>query len=129
MHNENSTDGLKLATILSNSLFSSNAKLHNRISSMRLAPLGPDDWKIDQAIVFDWLDGPIEGVCELESPRVCFFFKLLAERRRVDDLDDRLFSVGLIECDAIDRILGIDKAEKDFNEKKAKEPKDKKAGK
>lgn len=56
----------------------------------------PKAWRVDQVIVFDWYDGPREGICRLLHPQVEFHFQLLAERPTRDGLDDRLFGVTVL---------------------------------
>jgi hypothetical protein len=58
-------------------------------------------WKTRQAIIFDWYDGPREGVCALVRPDVEFLFTLLEERRNDDDLDDRLFRLQEIPAGSV----------------------------
>lgn len=53
----------------------------------------PAAWETGLAIVFDWYDGPREGLCRLTVPAVEFCFRLLAERPTADGLDDRLFTL------------------------------------
>jgi hypothetical protein len=60
----------------------------------RLASLPVERWQTHQAIVFDWYDGPREGVGSLLRPGGEFFFELLDERPTADDLDDRLFRLS-----------------------------------
>ncbi len=62
-------------------------------------------WKLAQAVVFDWYDGPREGVCRLAVPAVEFCFRLLDERPVVDDLDDRLFRLDDLPAGSVERIL------------------------
>ena len=46
----------------------------------QLVSIPPEQWKTRQAVIFDWYDGPREGICALEHPCLEFSFKLLAER-------------------------------------------------
>jgi hypothetical protein len=66
-------------------------------------PLG--QWRTRQAIVFDWYDGPREGVCALAQPQAEVAFELLEERANADHLDDRLFRVNELPAGSVDRIL------------------------
>src|SRR5436309_2873396 len=59
-----------------------------------LTSVPPDQWKTRQAVVFDWYDGPREGIVALDNPGYEFAFKLLAERPTEDGLDERLFSLA-----------------------------------
>jgi hypothetical protein len=60
-------------------------------ASLMSAPV--DRWTVDQVIVFDWQDGPDEGIGRLADPLCHFYFRLLDRRRRSDGLDDRLFRI------------------------------------
>jgi len=63
----------------------------------------PTNWRTARAIVFDWHDGPRQGLCRLESPPVEFAFRLLAERPSADDLDDRLFRIEELPVGSVER--------------------------
>jgi hypothetical protein len=58
-----------------------------------------------QVIVFDWYDGPREGVLALADPECAFVFELLAEKSNPDDLDDRLFTLSEIPAVAFEHVL------------------------
>jgi hypothetical protein len=62
-------------------------------------------WRTRQAVVFDWYDGPREGVCALAEPACEFYFELLDERPSADDLDDRLFRLSAVPAGTTDRLL------------------------
>ncbi|MFJ3639722.1 hypothetical protein ACIPRD_08215 [Streptomyces sp. NPDC090108] len=47
-------------------------------------------------VIFDWRDGPIEGIVRRESGDACWYFKLFAERLETETLDDRLFALWAI---------------------------------
>lgn len=52
--------------------------------------------KLDQLqilVIFDWRDGPIEGIARRKDGYACWYFKLFAERLETETLDDRLFSL------------------------------------
>ena len=49
------------------------------------------DWQVGQIIVFDWYDGPREGICKMARPLCCFYFEVIEEEATEDDLDDRYF--------------------------------------
>lgn len=53
----------------------------------------PNSWQVKQLIIFDWQDGPCEGLCELLEPNLYFYFEMIAERFSENDLNDRLFSI------------------------------------
>ncbi len=49
-------------------------------------------WQIDQIVIFDWNDGPIDGICQLITPKISFRFRVFAERRS-DNFDERLYII------------------------------------
>jgi hypothetical protein len=65
----------------------------------------PSEWQTKQLLILDWLDGPIEGICHLVNPAYIFFFTIVAEQINPEGLDDRLFLIGAVEDDAIDKIV------------------------
>jgi hypothetical protein len=70
-----------------------------------LASVPVDQWRTRQAVVFDWYDGPREGICALAHPEVEFFFSLLDERENADDADDRLFRLSEIPQGSVKRAV------------------------
>jgi hypothetical protein len=70
-----------------------------------LASLPPGEWVARQVVVFDWFDGPREGVAWMAKPDCEFFFELLAEQRTPDDLDDRLFRLSELPKGSVAGIL------------------------
>lgn len=58
-------------------------------------------------IVWDWYDGPREGVCQLHQPQCCFSFKLFAENSFTDDINDRLFQISEVPFETMEQILTI----------------------
>jgi hypothetical protein len=70
-----------------------------------LLTTSPATWKVAQAIVFDWYDGPREGLCRLASPAVEFRFRLLDERPTADAPDDRLLRLDELPAGSIERAL------------------------
>ena len=72
-----------------------------------LSSLPPEQWKVRQVVVFDWLDGPRSGLCALAQPQCCFVFDTLGERPTEDDLDDRLFCLKEGPIDTMDQALSI----------------------
>jgi hypothetical protein len=67
--------------------------------SLRVTP--PERWLVDQVIVFDWYDGPRSGLCRLSLPNVEFRFDLVDEQLTADDLDDRVFSIGVLPVGSV----------------------------
>ncbi|MFF2094702.1 hypothetical protein [Streptomyces sp. NPDC058202] len=47
-------------------------------------------------VIFDWRDGPIEGIATRRGGNACWYFKLFAERLETETLDDRLFALWAI---------------------------------
>jgi hypothetical protein len=55
-------------------------------------------------VLLDWHDGPIAGIVEVREPLSYWYFQLFAERRRQDDLDDRLFTLAHLPAPAMKAI-------------------------
>lgn len=72
-----------------------------------LSAVPVEDWKVQQVVVFDWSDGPREGLCELARPKCCFYFEVVEERPTEDGLDDRFFSVSATPPDSVEKVLSI----------------------
>src|ERR1017187_10156166 len=70
-----------------------------------LLRLPPREWAPRQAVIFDWYDGPREGVIRLDSPDCEFSFELLSEQPTADDLDDRLFRVAELPRGTVSKVL------------------------
>ncbi|UXY30036.1 hypothetical protein [Streptomyces sp. HUAS TT20] len=51
---------------------------------------------VDVVVIFDWRDGPLEGILRWRGRAACCYFKLLAECADSSDLDDRLFWIWSI---------------------------------
>jgi hypothetical protein len=64
-----------------------------------------NSWVAGQVVVFDWFDGPRQGVARMAKPECEFAFELLAERLNPDGLDDRLFRVSELPAGSVTRIL------------------------
>jgi hypothetical protein len=62
-------------------------------------------WKTAQAVVFDWYDGPREGVAALAFPECEFAFELVEERHNPDGLDDRLFRLRELPVGSVQTVL------------------------
>lgn len=60
-----------------------------------------DQWATRLAIIFDWYDGPREGVCCLSQPGGEFYFELLDERMDPDGLDDRLLRLSELPAGSV----------------------------
>lgn len=71
----------------------------------RLASLHPSSWAAGQVVVFDWFDGPRQGVARMANPECEFAFELLAERHNPSGLDDRLFRVCELPPGSITKIM------------------------
>src|SRR5262245_41299758 len=55
-------------------------------------------------VLIDWHDGPLEGIAELAEPVSCWHFRMLGERRRSDDLDDRTYLLARVAEQAMERM-------------------------
>ncbi len=66
-----------------------------------------EDWQVRQVVVFDWYDGPREGLCELEWPKCCVYFAVMEERPTEDDLDNRFFRLSEAPADAVEQVVAI----------------------
>jgi hypothetical protein len=64
-----------------------------------------EQWITRQAVVFDWFDGPRQGVGALAAPTCEFFFELLDERPTEDGLDDRLFRLSALPAGSVAEIV------------------------
>jgi hypothetical protein len=70
-----------------------------------LTSLPPNNWIAGQVVVFDWFDGPRQGVARMAKPECEFTFELIAERYNPDGLDDRLFRVSELPAGSVARIV------------------------
>jgi hypothetical protein len=70
-----------------------------------LASVAPEQWVPGQIIIFDWYDGPRQGIGRLAHPRCEFAFEMLAQRYNPDDLDDRLFRLSELPSGSVDEAL------------------------
>lgn len=66
-----------------------------------------EEWTVDQVIVFDWYDGPRQGVASLAHPRCEFVFDLIAEKPNPDDLDDRYFRLKELPLGSVQKVAKI----------------------
>lgn len=58
-----------------------------------LATIPIVEWHVDNVIIFDWYDGPLEGICILDQPDCLFYFRCVGERSCSDRPNDRLFEI------------------------------------
>ena len=65
------------------------------------------DWKVRQVVVFEWLDGPREGICEMEHPPGSFYFEIFAEQKIAGAFADRLFTVSEIRAGVVSEVLDV----------------------
>ena len=72
-----------------------------------LSSLAPKRWEVAQAIILDWHDGPLAGLCELAEPSCCFYFEAIAYQYVEDNLDDRLFRWRILPSDSVERAISI----------------------
>jgi hypothetical protein len=69
---------------------------------LEAAPVG---WRVRQIIVFEWLDGPREGICEMEHPPGSFYFEILAES--AGDFADRLFALSELRAGVVGEVIEV----------------------
>lgn len=64
-------------------------------------------WVIRLVLVMDWYDGPRGGACVLSAPERerDYWFELLDERSRADDVDERLFRLFDLPVGSVDRLV------------------------
>jgi len=62
-------------------------------------------WVIRLVLVMDWYDGPRGGACALSAPNRDYWFELVDERSRTEDLDDRLFRLLDLPLGSVDRLV------------------------
>lgn len=72
-----------------------------------LLTLGPQRWKTERAIVFDWNDGPRHGIASLAFPTCGFVFDLLEERYNPDGLNDRLFRLRELPVGSVESVVKV----------------------
>jgi len=65
------------------------------------------DFQTRQAVVFDWHDGPLQGVCAMSVPSCEFVFNYVAERYNQSGVDWRLFSIQELPEGTIDQIVAV----------------------
>jgi hypothetical protein len=70
-----------------------------------LGSVPPENWTVQEGIILDWHDGPVEGFCRLSNPPCVFRFELFAERFQSEDVDDRVFRLSQVQDDAIHQLL------------------------
>jgi hypothetical protein len=64
-------------------------------------------WRTEQAIVFDWNDGPRQGIATLAFPECEFVFELIEERFNPTGLDHRLFRLRELPVGSVRSVLGL----------------------
>lgn len=62
---------------------------------------------VKQVIVFDWNDGPVSGICSLETPKCEFEFELIAERYNANDVDERIFKLSALPLGSVDKVIDL----------------------
>ena len=65
------------------------------------------EWIPRQSIVFDWSNGPKQGICALAYPQTEFEFKCIAEKYNPDGIDHRLYSLLELPSGSVDCVLGL----------------------
>jgi hypothetical protein len=70
----------------------------------------PTAWIVGQVVVFDWCDGPRQGIARMAEPKCEFAFELVSERDNPEDLDDRLYRVSDLPEGSVTEILDATRA-------------------
>src|SRR4051794_28418733 len=73
----------------------------------QLLATDPATWRVQQAIILGWYDGPIEGLCALGYPQGCFYFTLVAEQRYPGASGQRLFRIEELPFATMDQLLNL----------------------
>jgi hypothetical protein len=69
--------------------------------------LSPDQWQMEQVIVFDWHDGPRSGFCKMIQPTVSFYFEILTDCYSQNDTDDHLYQLSFCEVEKFNKVIEI----------------------
>jgi hypothetical protein len=72
-----------------------------------LAAIPVTDLEVEQTIILDWHDRPEEGFLSLVRPASSWYFRLHAERRNEEGLDDCLFTLAPAPEDALRRLTEV----------------------
>ena len=67
----------------------------------------PEQWVVDQVIVFDWYDGPRRGWCALARPAIEFVFECVEEQPNPDGLDLRSFRIKELPAGSVAQALAV----------------------
>ena len=59
------------------------------------------EWTPRQLLIFDWYDGPIDGLCQPTDSEVCLHFSSLAEQWHGGPVHERLFGLRRVRDSAI----------------------------
>ena len=58
-------------------------------------------WKLNQCIILDWYDAPLEGFCDLEAPSISFYFKLFAINKKSNGKDSFIYKAYVSDSRSI----------------------------
>ena len=74
-------------------------------SALVTVPLA--DLEVEQTIILDWHDRPQEGFLSLARPASSWYFRLYAEKRSEEGLDDCLFTLSPAPEDTLRRLADV----------------------
>lgn len=72
-----------------------------------LASRLPAEIEIEQAIVLDWYDGPLEGFLTIVDLNFTWYFQIVAEKTRSEAPDDRLYLLFEAPINSVDRLTEV----------------------
>lgn len=67
----------------------------------------PAEIEIEQVIVLDWHDGPLEGFLKIADLNFTWYFQVVAEKKRSDTPDDRIYFLFEAPMNSVDRLTEI----------------------
>jgi hypothetical protein len=94
------------AAIESNGIANSMEEEEQTFEEQLLAT-DPATWRVQQAIILGWYDGPLEGLCALSHPQGCFYFTLVAEQRYSEASGQRLFRIDELPLTTMEQFLHL----------------------
>ncbi len=72
-----------------------------------LGRVNPTKWIVRQSIVFDWFDGPKQGICALDFPLAEFEFRCIAKKHNPNGVDHRLYTLHELPIGSVDLVLDL----------------------
>lgn len=65
--------------------------------------------RVIPTVVLEWYDGPLEGFADVMKDDQCWHFKIVADRFRPDDLDDRVFAFTRLSAEVTSMVRSVNK--------------------